>query len=113
MKRTADLKMSLPNLHVRSDLHLARKTWHMVMGMVIAFVYLAGMPAGTAALILSSVLGLALFIETTRLQFPAFNEKVMRFWAPIMRAHEAHRMSAVPHYLLACVLAIAIFPKPV
>lgn len=113
MKQTFATASGKLSLQTRSDLHLARKAWHMAMGVLIAFIYLSGMRAGTAAWILASVLGFAVFIETVRLQYPFLNSVVLRFWAPLMRAHEANRMSAVPHYLLACIFAISVFPKPV
>jgi dolichol kinase len=100
-------------LHLRSDLHLMRKTWHMVMGCLIAFIYLSGMQTSTAVTILGSVLGLALLVEAARLKLPAFNEKVVRVWSPFMRENELKRMSGMPYYIAASLLAIAIFPKPV
>jgi diacylglycerol kinase (CTP) len=110
MKQNVEASRSL---HVRSDLHLARKLWHMVMGVMIAAVYFAGLPMSASIVILSSVLALAVLVETARLHIPAVNEKVVKFWAPVMRSHETHRMSTVPQYLLASILAIAIFPKAV
>jgi dolichol kinase len=100
-------------LHLRSDLHLARKVWHMTMGLLIAFIYLSGLSRSSAVLILGSLLGLDIFLEAARLTSPAVNEKIMRFFGPVMRSHEMKGLSTVPHYLAATTLAIAIFPKPV
>lgn len=100
-------------LHLRTDLHLARKTWHMVMGLTIALIYLAGMSVGTAVLILGSVLGFDLLMETARLKIPAVNAKIIRAWGPFMRACEVNRMSGIPYYLSASLIAIGVFPKPV
>jgi diacylglycerol kinase (CTP) len=100
-------------LHMRTDLHLARKAWHMIMGLVMAFIYLSGMRVSTAVVILGSVLGADLMMETARLRIPSFNERILRLWGPFMRTSEVSRMSAIPHYLAATILAIAIFPKPV
>lgn len=120
MKRTAaDAKLThifagIPiRLHFRSDLHLLRKIWHMVMGLVIVFVYLSGTSRSTGVLILGSVLGFDLLMEATRLRIPAFNEKMLRFWGPFMRATEVNRFSTVPHYISAAIIAIGVFPKPV
>ena len=100
-------------LHLRSDLHLARKAWHMFMGCVIAFIYWSGMSVSTSVTILGSVLVWDLAMETARLKIPAFNEVLMRAWGPFMRDCERNRLSGIPHYLSATLLAIAIFPKPV
>jgi dolichol kinase len=119
MKRVAEAKMghyleALPlRLHFRTDLHLMRKAWHMIMGLVIICCYNSGMNRGTAITILASVLGFDLFMETARLHNPLLNEKVLRFWGPFMRAHEVHRMSTVPHYMTATIIAIGVFPKSV
>ncbi len=113
MKRTASIYGFPIRLHLRSDLHLARKAWHMMMGLVVAFAYWGGVSKTTAIIILSVVFTFDLFVETMRLRSPSFNEKIMKVWGPIMRSCEMHRMSAVPHYLLASILAIAIFPKAV
>src|SRR4051812_39152151 len=98
MKRTtADAKLNpifagIPmRLHFRTDLHLLRKVWHMVMGLVIVFVYLSGISRGTGVLILGSVLGFDLLMESTRLRVPSFNEKMLRLWGPFLRATEVNR----------------------
>jgi len=120
MKRTAEVKLnslfpaSFPiRLHVRSDLHLARKTWHMMMGLIIAAVYMSGTSRSTGVVILGSILGFDLLMETLRLRVPSINEKFMRIWAPFMRSCEVNRLSGIPYYLAASILAIAIFPKPI
>ena len=124
MKRIAEAKLShffpgaasaLPlRLHLRSDLHLLRKVWHMSMGLAIVFVVLTtGMATTSGILLLGFFLGLDLLIETARLRIPSVNDKVMKYWGPFMRTSEISRFSGIPSYLAACILAIAIFPKPV
>jgi dolichol kinase len=100
-------------LHVRNDLHLVRKSWHMAMGLTIAILYLAGMSTSMAIMILGSILGWDLIMETARLRSPAFNEKIIKVWGPFMRACEVDRMSGIVYYLAATILAIGIFPRPV
>jgi dolichol kinase len=100
-------------LHLRNDLHLARKSWHMFMGLMIAFIYVSGMDSMTAVMTLSFFLGLDLVLETARLHSPSMNEKILKVMGPLMRTSEVNRVSGVPYYLLATILAVAIFPKPV
>jgi diacylglycerol kinase (CTP) len=100
-------------LHMRTDLHLARKMWHMGMGLLVVFIYMAGMSRSTAVLILSSVLGFDLMMEMARLRIPAVNERVMRLWGPFMRSCEANRVSGIPFYLASMVIAIGVFPAPI
>jgi diacylglycerol kinase (CTP) len=101
------------SLHLRSDLHLTRKLWHMGMGLMIAMLYWNGMARGTAVVLLSCFLGLDLLIETARLNSPAVNAQVMKFWGPLMRTNEANRLSGTPFYLASAVLAVGIFPREV
>ncbi len=120
MKRTAaEVKLNhffggFPvRLHIRNDLHLARKIWHMLMGLVIVFVYMSGTSRSTGVMILGSVLGFDLLMESIRLRNPAWNQALLRFWGPLLRAHEVKQFSTVPHYVSAAMIAIGIFPKPV
>ncbi len=112
MKRTVASAIAT-RLHLRSDLHLARKAWHLFMGCFIAGVYVSGMSRSTGVMILATVLGSDLLLETMRLKSPALNEKIMRVWGPLMRSCEVNRLSGVPFYLAASILAIGIFPKPI
>lgn len=100
-------------LHLRSDLHLARKVWHMFMGATMASIYFSGMSVHVAVLCLSVALCLSVSLEFARLRVPSFNEKIVRLWGPVMRHCEINRVSGIPFYILATLLAIGIFPKPI
>lgn len=120
MKRTtADAKLNhffggFPvRFHIRNDLHLARKIWHLIMGLVIVCVYMSGISRSAGIMILGSVLGLDILLESIRLRNTAWNERLLRFWGPVMREHEIKQFSTVPHYVSAAIIAIGIFPKPV
>jgi len=117
MKRTAELKYPRTffpvRLQLRTDLHLARKFWHMGMGLVIAGIYQAGLATGISVVILSLFLTLALAVEVIRLRFPSFNEIMIRVWRPVMRSCEVDRCTGVPFYLASSIVSIAAFPRPV
>ncbi|MBL7715204.1 MAG: hypothetical protein JNL01_07015 [Bdellovibrionales bacterium] len=100
-------------LHHRSDLHIARKVWHLTMGCAIAIVYSLGMSRSGAVMLLGFVLAFDLFVETIRLKVPQVNEKVIKFWGPLMRRCEQDRLTGAPYYLAASILAIGIFPRPI
>lgn len=102
------------HLHLRSDLHLVRKVWHMFMGLLVVAVY-EGLDISRTmgVVILGSVLGLDLLVEMTRLRVPAFNDLVIRYWGLVMRSCERQKLSGVPYYLAASILAVGIFPKPI
>jgi dolichol kinase len=104
------MPIQLPN---RNNLHLARKAWHMAMGTFICSVYLSGISVSLGVLILAAFLALTLSVEAARLRIPAFNERIVKIWSPLMRSCEVNRVTGIPYYILACLLAVAIFPKPV
>jgi diacylglycerol kinase (CTP) len=66
-----------------------------------------------AIFILIGCFSLAFLIEVARLRNQVINEKIVKFWGPLMRSHEERQMSTVTHYLASVVLAVAIFPKTV
>lgn len=101
------------SLHLRSDLHLARKAWHMLMGLFMVATYLAGLTRQEGVQILGAFLVLTLILETARLQSPSLNEKVVRMWGPLMRSCERDTYSGTPYYIAASLIAIAIFPRTI
>jgi dolichol kinase len=119
MKRSPEAKATqlfadIPvRLHFRSDLHLLRKAFHMIMGLVIVYFYMADMSRAKAVLILAPLLGLDLLLEASRLRKSSLNQRVLKYWGPFMRAHESQRFSTVPHFLTSAIIAILVFPKPV
>jgi dolichol kinase len=100
-------------LRVRSDLHLIRKLWHMLMGLFMVGVYMAGLTRSQGVLILGFFLALSLGVETARLKIPALNDLVVRFWGPLMRSCEVNRYSGTPYYIASSLIAVGIFPKPI
>lgn len=101
-------------LALRSDLHLARKFFHFSMGMAIVLVYLlTGMSSSVGVIVLASILGMCLLMETARLKIPSVNERVMKVMGPVMRSSEEGGLSGVPYYLASALLVIGLFPKTV
>lgn len=101
------------SLHVRSDLHLARKAWHLCMGLFMVGLYMAGLTRSQGVLVLGFFLAFNLVVETVRLRVPSFNEGVMRFMGPLMRSCEVDRYSGTPYYISSALIAVGIFPKPI
>lgn len=104
---------SATRLRARQDLHLARKVWHMSMGVFIVSVYLSGLPRAGSLLVLGFFFLLFFFLETARLRNPALNQLTVRLMGPIMRSHEMHSMSGTPYYLGSALICVALFPQPV
>jgi dolichol kinase len=97
----------------KSDLHLVRKFFHLFSGVLVVYLYSFCFSKMTIVMCLGSMLGLNLLVEGLRLRSPTFNRKVLPLVAPIMRAHEKHQWSTIPHYLAASIISILLFPKAV
>lgn len=100
-------------LHVRSDLHLARKSWHMMMGLFMVAVYMLGLSRSLSVILLGIVLAFNLAVEMARLKSPSLNAMVIKLWGPLMRSCETNRFSGTPYYIASSIIAIGIFPKPI
>lgn len=99
--------------HHRNDLHLMRRLWHVSMGLVIVGVYQWFVTHQEALKILAGFLCLTLVIEWLRLRNKHFNEKVLRFWGPLIRDCEVKHLSGATYYILGALFTIAIFPKTI
>lgn len=75
--------------------------------------YMGGLERTTGVVILGTILSFLLLLETLRLNLPKFNDFAVRMWKPIMRKNELNRLSGLPFYVGAAVLAIGIFPKTI
>ena len=100
-------------LPVRSDLHLARKVWHAGMGLMIVGIFSCGISKALALTLLGSALLIIISGELVRLRNPVLNERIVRFFGPIIRTQEVGKFSTVVYYVGAAFVAIAVFPKPV
>jgi diacylglycerol kinase (CTP) len=109
-----EFKQLARKLPVRSDLHVARKIWHMGMGLLIVLVYaLTGMSQSMGAFCLGIALAFFVIVESVRLMNPAFNQITVKVMRPFMRAKEINRFSGAPYYVCAAMLSIGIFPKTI
>lgn len=101
-------------LHRRTDLHLARKAWHLTMGLAMVLIYnLTAISRLEAVYLLSTALGVILCIEFIRLKFSAINEASVRYLGIIMRKSEVNRITGVSYYVGAVLITFLIFPKEI
>lgn len=105
---------NLNNLELkkRSDIHWARKIWHMagVFGMFLAYTLLS--PLASSIILTISVL---LFVpgDFLRLRYPALNDWLVHAFKPIMRTHEIHKIAGTTYLLIGVCVVVAIFPPSV
>lgn len=105
---------SMSILQDRTQLHLARKVWHLGMGLFIIGLYqLTGMSRELAVTILGLALTASLAVEWLRLRHAGFNGLAIRLWRPLMRAGEENRLTGIPYFLASAILAVSLFPQPI
>lgn len=99
-------------LKKRSDLHLARKIWHMttVFAMFLAWVYL---PEIVSISILALALAAFVPFDILRHRYPALNEWAVSVFRPIMRQAEVDRLAGTTYLICGVFLIVVFFPRPV
>lgn len=102
-----ETNLTLSGLKNRSDLHVARKVWHMsgVFTMFAAWIFL---PYWVSMTLL--IVGWLLFVpaDFLRQKNPQINRSIMTVFRPIMRSNELNRLAGTT-YLITGTLLITIF----
>lgn len=100
------------DLKKRSDIHYARKIWHMsgVSLMFLAYVYLS--PA-VSMTILASAWCLFVPFDFLRHRYPALNDWAVHAFKPIMRQSEVKRLAGTTYLLSGVLLVDILFPRPI
>jgi dolichol kinase len=111
-KKHPMIKANGLKLHLRTEMHLVRKSWHLLGG--LAIVYGFSMSTKEATLnILFIIFTLNTALEIIRVKSSWFNVYFMKVFGVLMRNSEVHRISGTPYYLASSLIAVAVFPKPV
>ena len=105
------VRISSP-LRLRTDLHIARKLWHMATGLLgLAFYRKSGLPVETVALALLVFSACSFLVEYSRLKNEKLNQLLMIIMKPIMRESEKNSVSGMPFYALGVSLSLFFFPE--
>ena len=99
-------------LRQRSDLHLARKCFHMSGAIAFLAPYLfLGFTRETIAAFLGAILAGVMTLEYLRSRSEKFNSIAVLFLGPIMRDTEVNQLTGIPFYVASCLFAIVVFPR--
>jgi len=100
------------DLKKRSDIHYARKIWHMsgVFSMFLAYIYL---PPAVSMAILAIAWCLFVPFDFLRQKYPALNDWALHAFKPIMRQSEARNLAGTTYLLTGVLLVDIVFPRPV
>lgn len=110
------LSLRLPGggkkLAKRSDLHLARKGFHMSGALTLLVPYLfLGFSKEYMAAGLGTALALVMSIEYARSRWEWVNGVAVRVLGPVMRESEVNQLTGIPFYMASCLFAFLIFPR--
>lgn len=100
-------------LSSRHDLQLTRRVFHMASGVVIAGLYMVSLSHQQMIHLLGAIACLIYLIEQIRINYPEFSQKLIPITRFIIRAEEQLKESAMVPYMIAVLLTIITFPKPV
>ena len=98
------------DLKKRSDIHLARKIWHMGGVATIALVY-ANIPERLALILLTLLWVICVPSDFLRLRSPKFNDFVIHLFKPIMRQSEVSKIAGTTYLITGVLLTAFIFPR--
>ena len=99
-------------LKLRSDLHVARKLWHITSGLLGLFIYnLAGQGPKLTAYALFALAVASFLFELSRMKFEMINFYVLKVLGPIMRESERNSFTGLPFYALGVVSSLLFFPE--
>lgn len=110
--RLLRLGNSTLGLRHRSDLHLARKFFHMQGALTFLVPYIFfGFSRELMISILGTFLAIVMAIEYSRARSEWVNSITVRVLGPIMRDTEVNTLTGIPYYLASCLFSFVIFPQ--
>ena len=101
-----------PRLARRSDLHLARKFFHLSGALAFLSPYLfLGFSKENMSTILGTILAFVMSMEYARSRSEWVNRWMIRIMGPVMRDTEVNQLTGIPFYMASCLFAFLIFPR--
>ncbi len=107
--KTADLDVDLKR---RSDLHLARKIWHMV-GVSIMAAFYAYAPETWSLTILMVSFFLFVPLDFARQRSKTLNDLMILLFKPIMRQSEVNKLAGTTFLITGTMIVAYLFPRDV
>lgn len=100
-------------LPARSDLHIARKLWHMGVGSLFLYIYFLGAwSQQTWAILALSIAVIGFSADFIRLRSKKTNELWVKLFGTFLRESEREAYSGLPFYALGCGLSLLLFRAP-
>lgn len=106
--KPTNLRSRFGKFHKRSDLHLARKAWHLIMVSIMALGYIY-LPSAFCAWILGVACVTFVSLDFLRQRYEALNRKLVRLFALFIRDHELHKWAGTSYLLVGVSLSMIFF----
>jgi len=97
----------------RQTLHLPRRLYHFLAGLVCFSLYQWVVDRQGALMLLVGLGGPFVLLDYARLKMPRLNTAALKLFGTLMRREELLRLSANTYYIFAMTLLVLVFPKPV
>lgn len=102
-----------PPQNTRHNLQLARRAFHCISGLAVAFIYQRYLEHQQVVYILGTSACVLYFLEQIRINYPEYGNQISVFNKYFIRAEEHLKESASIPYIMAVLLTILSFPKMV
>jgi dolichol kinase len=100
-------------IHLK-PVNYARNIFHVLNGITCVLLYQFVLSKGLALWLMGSVLSVFLFLEVIRRSRPRLNDFLVdKVFGTISRPHEKHKVNGSTNYLIAMILLVIFFPKPI
>ena len=94
-------------MKTKSDMHAARKIWHLSSGFLVVLIYHSlALPQRTWAYIALVIGLLATTFDVLRINIPSIKKHATKFLAPILREEEYNSFTGVPFYAFGCFITL-------
>jgi diacylglycerol kinase (CTP) len=104
--------MAINQLHLRSDLHLMRKVWHMGIGVAVLTAYeSSGFGPQAWGIIALTISFIALSVDLIRMRVESINKVVLKVMGPVLRQSEEKSVTGMPFFAAGCGLALLLFKE--
>jgi len=104
--------MVLTELKKRSDIHWARKIWHLASVSAMAVFY-DHFPESVSLTLLFIFAALFISFDILRQRSAAINDLVVRLFKPIMRTDEVNKLATSTYLIVGVCIVALIFPQPI
>jgi len=96
----------------RSDLHVARKFWHMTTVFLMALCYYYVPPFWAGVVLISACL-IFIPMDFIRKKIPTLNEIILQIFGPIVRENEVRGIAGTTYLLAGVLIVYLFFPRTI